>query len=175
MIRSANRADLPRLLEIYTPYVVGETVSFECEPPSLEEFCRRFERITAVYPWLVFEEEGEIKGYAYLSRAFERKAYRFVADLSVYVDRSAQKKGYGTALVLAVEEIARRQGVCSLYALITEENRLSVAFHEGLGFSRIALLPDCGYKFGRWLSVVWYEKRLSFGQPEELVPCPELS
>ncbi|MBO4989937.1 MAG: N-acetyltransferase [Clostridia bacterium] len=174
MIRAATSADLPRLLEIYAPYVSEETASFEYDPPSLQAFEERFERITAFYPWLVLEEEGMLKGYAYLSRAFERKAYRFLADLSVYIERSEVGKGYGRALVSAIEEIAKRQHICALYAIITAENKGSISFHERMGFSHVATLPDCGYKFGRWLSVVWYEKRLSFGEPQELIAYRDL-
>ena len=75
MIRSAVRADVPRLLAIYAPYIQKTCITFEYEVPSLEEFTARFDRITAKYPWIVWEEDGKILGYAYADTAFSRAAY----------------------------------------------------------------------------------------------------
>ncbi|MBO5525899.1 MAG: N-acetyltransferase [Clostridia bacterium] len=174
MIRDAKREDLPGILEIYAPYVTESTVSFEYEVPSLKAFEERFERITAFYPWLVCEIDGKVVGYAYLSRAFERKAYRFMADLSVYVDLGERGKGYGRALVEKIEEIAKKQRLCAIYAIVTEENGASKAFHEKMGYERMAIFPQSGYKFGKWLSVLWYRKKLFDGNPEELLSYREV-
>lgn len=174
MIRNATKEDLARILEIYTPYITEMTTSFEYEIPSKETFEKRFESITQFYPWLVMEVDGKIVGYAYLSRAFERKAYRFIADLSVYLDLSERGKGYGKALVEEIESIARRMNLCMIYSLITEENTASVAFHEKMGYRYMATFPKSGYKFGKWLSVVWYEKRLS-DETNEIISYTELS
>ena len=83
--RLASPSDLPAMLAIYRPYVERDTASFEYETPSPEEFAARFGRIAADFPWYVAEESGVVVGYAYASRAFERAAYRWDADLSVYI------------------------------------------------------------------------------------------
>ena len=72
MIRFALESDVPAMLAIYAPYVQHTTVSFEYEVPSPEEFIRRFRSITEQFPWLVWEEDGQVLGYAYAAKPFER-------------------------------------------------------------------------------------------------------
>ena len=159
MIRLATEADLPEILEIYGPYILNTTASFEYTVPSLEEFTARFRGITAHFPWLVWEEAGTILGYAYASHPFHRAAYRWCAESSIYLLPSAQGRGIGKRLQLTLEEILKLQGYGVLYAVITSENTASLAFHERLGYTVTAELPGCGYKFGRNLGITWLEKR----------------
>ena len=158
--RLATRADVPAMLAIYRPYVEADTASFEYETPSLAAFEARFEAITADFPWYVAEEDGAVVGFAYASRPFERAAYRYLAELSVYVRADCRGHGAGRGLYGLLERDLTDMGYVSAWALITKENRASVAFHERLGYRLMAEMPDAGYKFGRWLSVVWYRKDL---------------
>ena len=161
MIRMATVADIPAMLEIYGPYVLNTTYSFEYTVPTQEEFTRRFLSITAQFPWLVWEEQGSVLGYAYGSLPFERAAYAWSGEVSVYLAPQAQKKGIGRMLYTALEAIMKEQGYRRLYAIITEENTGSLAFHKRLGYHTQAVFPNCGMKFQRWLGVVWMEKKLS--------------
>ena len=158
--RLAERADVPAMREIYRPYVERDTASFEYETPSPEAFAARFEAVTADFPWYVAEENGVVVGFAYASRAFARAAYRWDADLSVYLSTPFHGRGAGRALYGLLERDLAAMGYVNAYALITKENAASVAFHERLGYRLLAELPAAGYKFGRWLSVVWYGKTL---------------
>lgn len=175
-IREATEQDLPAMLEIYRPFVEHTTVSFEYACPSPEEFRQRFLGITAQFPWLVWEEDGVVLGYAYGSRPFERIAYHWCAESSVYLAPSAQGRGVGRALYAALEDILTRQGYRVLYGLITEENEVSRKFHEALGFTLCGHFRHAGYKNGKWLDVVWMDKRLQpDGNPEKLpIPWKEL-
>ena len=94
-IRPANIADLPRILEIYGPYVENTAISFEYTVPALEAFTQRFLDITAQFPWLVWEEEGAVLGYAYGSAPFERAAYQWSAEASIYLCPEACGRGIG--------------------------------------------------------------------------------
>lgn len=163
-IRKAREEDLSRMLEIYRPYVEHTTVSFEYETPSLDAFRQRFLEHTVQFPWLALEEDGRILGYAYAGAPWERAAYRWCAEISIYLAESARGKGWGRQLLQALEKILEWQGYRVLYALVTTENEGSVAFHETLGYKLTATLPDCGCKMGRWLGVYYLEKRL--GKPE---------
>ena len=165
MIRFAKASDLPQILEIYSPYVLHTAVSFEYTVPSLEEFTQRFQDITQQFPWLVWEENGKILGYAYGSLPFSRAAYRWCAASSIYLASNAHGKGIGRKLYTALEELLRRQGYRKTYAIITSDNPGSLRFHEKTGFRFIAEFPDCGFKFGKVYSVVWMEKLLN---PEEI-------
>ncbi len=160
MIRIATEADVPAILSIYAPYILSTTVTFEYDVPTKEEFLARFRSITARFPWLVWEEDGRILGYAYASAPFQRAAYAWCAEPSVYLRPESRGKGIGKRLYAALEALLRQQGFQVLLALITEENSASVRFHQRCGYTLRAVLPDCGLKFGRWLGVTWMEKRL---------------
>ena len=102
MIRIAREQDIPAMLEIYAPYVENTTYSFEYDVSCRKTFTQRFFAITAQFPWLVWEEEGKILGYAYGSPPFERAAYRWCAEDSIYLLPEAQGRGIGTRLCRAL-------------------------------------------------------------------------
>ncbi len=175
MIQPATKNDVAALLSIYAPYIQTTTYTFEYEVPTLEQFTDRFLSITAEYPWLLWEENGQILGYAYGSRAFERTAYSWDADMSIYLAPEAKGRGIGKALYLAVEEILYRQGYHVLYGLVTNTNPASCAFHKALGYREFARHEKTGFKFGQWLDLIWFEKRLRTGDPTGFpVPWPQL-
>ena len=159
MIRFATAADVPRMLEIYAPYILNTAYTFEYTVPTAEEFTRRFEAYTRQCPWLVWEENGVVLGYAYGSLPFDRAAYSWCAEVSCYLSPEIHGRGIGRKLYAVLEEILWRQGYRVLYSLITSENTGSLAFHEKVGYATCAEFPGCGVKFGRWLGVVWMEKR----------------
>lgn len=167
MIRAAELSDVEQILEIYAPYVRSSTATFEYDVPDLDTFTRRFLDITQQFPWLVWEEDGEILGYAYGSRAFERAAYGWDADLSIYLRQGCSGRGIGRALYETLEQRLAAQGYYVLYGLVTSANAGSCAFHEAMGYREAMRLPACGFKFGQWYDVIWYEKRLKTGNPEQ--------
>ena len=172
MLRLAEPADLGRILEIYAPYVTDTTVSFEYTVPTPEAFSQRFESITAQFPWLVWEQEGRILGYAYASAPFERAAYRWCAEPSIYLCPEAAGPGIAQKLYQALEWILQEQGSQVPSSLITSENGRSLPSHEKMGYHFRAELPECGYKFDRWLGVIWMEKRLKIVQSPSRPPIP---
>ena len=161
MIRVATVDDIPAILNIYAPYIETSTATFEYDVPCLRSFTQRFLGIIEKYPWLVWEENGEILGYAYASAPYERAAFSWCAEPSVYLKPEAKGRGIGKALYKVLEEILKKQGYQVLYALITDENTASICFHERCGYVQKVHFPDCGFKFGKWLGLVWMEKRLT--------------
>ena len=174
-IRLATKADLLQILAIYAPYVENTTFSFEYEPPTPAEFENRFSHITAQFPWLVWEENGEILGYAYASAPFSRAAYRWCAEPSIYLAPHARRKGIGKALYAALEELLRLQGYRTAYAIITSGNPDSIAFHKAMGYSYLAEFPDCGFKHGAWCGITWMEKLLNPVEMPSNFPKPYFS
>ena len=160
MIRIATEADVPAILDIYAPYVTDTTITFEYAVPAMDAFLLRFRNIIRDFPWLVWEEDGEILGYAYACRPFERAAYSWCAEPSIYLRSEIRGRGIGAKLYLALEEILKLQGYHVLLALITGENLPSLRFHEKLGYAVSGELKNSGFKFGRWCSVFWLEKRI---------------
>ena len=162
MIRIATQADVPQMLAIYAPYIENTTCTFEYDVPTEEEFLQRFRNLTVRFPWLVYEEDGKILGYAYGSAPFERTAYRWCAEDSIYLHPAAHRRGIGTHLLSALEKVLFYQGFQRIYALITAENEHSIVFHKKLGYALRGELPGAGIKFGRRVGVVWMDKSVSF-------------
>ena len=165
MIRAASLRDADRLLEIYGWYVENTAVSFEYVPPSTEEFRKRISRVQEKYPWLVLEEDGGIRGYAYAAAFHSRAGFSRCCEVSIYLDRDARGRGYGRKLYEALESELKGMGILNLYACIadpvTEDEYLTHAserFHRRLGFITAGIFHRCGYKFGRWYNMIWMEK-----------------
>ncbi len=169
-VRQATVQDVPQILEIYAPYVENTAISFEYEVPSLNAFTRRFLGITEQFPWLVWEEDGLILGYAYGSLPFERAAYQWCAEASVYLCPQAQGRGIGKQLYAALEQRLQAQGYRKVYAIITTANEKSIAFHRAVGYRHTATMPDCGFKLGQWHGTVWMEKDLNTWQTPPSTP-----
>ena len=175
MLRIAREADLPEMLEIYAPYVLNTTVSFEYTPPSPAEFRRRFTEYTKQFPWLVWEEGDRILGYAYASAPFTREAYQWCAEPTIYLRREAQGRDIARKLYAVLEEILFSQGYQVLYSLVCGENIPSLRFHEKNGYRIRAEFPRQGFKQGRWLGLCWLEKRLKAVESPSQPPVSWLS
>lgn len=172
MIRNATEADVAQILAIYTPYILTTTITFEYEVPTEAEFTQRFLDITRQFPWLVWEENGQILGYAYASAPYSRAAYGWCAEPSVYLLPQAQGRGIGRKLYAALEYCLTLQGYHLLYALVTDENEKSMNFHRAAGFFLRSAFPNCAYKFGRSLGVNWLEKRINPIEIPRAAPTP---
>ena len=175
MIRPACETDIPAILEIYAPYILTSTATFEYEVPSPELFTQRFRSITAQFPWLVWVEDGCILGYAYASAPYERAAFSWCAEPSVYLRPEARGRGIAAKLYAVLEKLLEIQGYQVLYALITAQNQESLRFHEKAGYRFMVEFPRCGFKFGRWLGLVWMEKRLKIVESPSAFPVSWLS
>ena len=154
IIRNIKKEDIRRCVEIYNYYIINSTVTFEEQPLTEARFAERVERISADYPYLVV-------GYAYLDKYNERSAYRFTADLSIYLDNSCVSHGVGSRLLAEIEKAARERGIVNILSLITEENAVSVAFHGKHGFEPVGKLEKVGFKMDKWLDVLFYQKKLN--------------
>ena len=173
-IRVASPEDAAALLAIYAPYVEKTSISFEYSVPTLSEFRQRIVEILKRYPWLVYEENGRILGYAYGGPDRTRDAYQWMAEVSVYVSEEARGKGIGTALYEVLLSLLQKQNFNLCTALITEGNAPSAAFHEKFDFKEIGTIEKAGYKNGAWHGMTTYQKDLSDYAipPKAIVPFP---
>ena len=176
-VRFAVKEDAAAILRIYETYIKNTTVTFEVEVPTVSAFEERMERITAQFPWLVCEIDGKVAGYAYASKHGERAAYRWSADLSVYIDEKYHRRGIAAALYEAVQAFLRAQGYYTVYAGVSTPNPKSEAFHTAMGFRNLGEFKNVGHKLGQWCGVAWYELPLAaYGDtPKEAVAVGELS
>ena len=169
-VRLATPDDARRLCSIYSHYVERTTASFEYISPSVDEFERRMRAFSEKCPYLVFCEGKEILGYAYAHPAFERAAYAWCAETTIYLDRRAKGRGIGRVLYRALIDLLSLQGYKILYAVVVAENVESCVFHQKNGFRPFATFAKTGYKLGRWLDVVWYERVLGEFQNGAVAP-----
>jgi L-amino acid N-acyltransferase YncA len=163
-IRVAAAADAPRIAQIYAPIVRDTFISFETEPPDAAEIARRIAATLPTHPWLVAEHlDTGVIGYAYASRHQERAAYRWSANVTVYLDEAARGRGLGRRLYAVLVDLLRRQGFRSLFAGIALPNPASVALHEAVGFEPLGVYRDVGFKLGAWRDVGWWRLGLADG------------
>lgn len=157
-VRLATPEDGAALAEIYRPAVAARATSFELDPPDAAEMARRVSATLQQYPWLVFEEDGQVVGYAYASRHRERAAYQWTVEVSAYVQDGVHRKGVGRALYDSLFRVLALQGYHRAFAGITLPNDASVGFHTALGFTRVGVYHRIGWKFGTWHDVLWLER-----------------
>jgi phosphinothricin acetyltransferase len=159
-LRGVLPADATSLLEIYRPYIERTAISFETQPPSTEEFITRIGQVTQKFPWMVCQHGKRLVGYAYASQHRDRAAYRWSADVAVYVDQNHHRQGLGRHLYTSLIAELKRLGYFNAFAGITLPNEKSVGLHEAMGFRPIGVYKSVGYKLGKWHDVGWWQLRL---------------
>ena len=156
-IRLATEADLPSINEIYNHYVAHSTCTYQEDPSTLDERRAWFAAHGPHHPVTVYEEDGQVIGWASLSRFHPRSAYRNTVENSVYVRHDLHGRGIGSALLADSIERARELGHRTILALIDADQAASIAVHLKFGFQQVARLRQVGFKFGRWLDVVYLQ------------------
>jgi phosphinothricin acetyltransferase len=157
----ATPDDAEACLAIYAPVVRDTVISFETVPPALAEMRERIASNLEYAPWLVYEEDGLVLGYAYASKFRPRLAYRWAVEGSYYFAPEARGKGLGFATASLLHELLRLQGFQSVYDVIALPNPASERLSEKLGKRRVGVLPKAGFKLGQWVDVAYWHMELS--------------
>jgi phosphinothricin acetyltransferase len=160
-VRRATLADTAGINAVYNPFILETPATFETAPID-EAARRRWLEVRAENPrWPVFvaEAAGSVIGFANASPFDERAAYETSVKVSIFIAPAAQGKGAGRALYQTLFEALGRADVHRAYAGIVAPNPASVRLHERFGFSHVATYDEVGRKFGRYYSVMWFEKR----------------
>jgi L-amino acid N-acyltransferase YncA len=161
VIRPAIAADACALADIYNHYIDETIITFEEQPVSPSDIAERITEVAAApLPWLVYQHEDRIVGYAYASKWKGRCAYRFSVETTVYLALSSIGKGIGTELYQALLTQLKTLGLHVAIGGIALPNAASVALHEKFGFSKVAHFPEVGFKFGRWIDVGYWQLTL---------------
>ena len=168
-VRPSTDADLPAITAIYGWNVLNGLGTFEEIPPDLAEMTRRRTSfLDKGMPYLVAEQDGLVLGYAYAGPFRLRAAYRYTVEDSVYVGSGAVGKGVGKALLTALIAACEALGLRQMCAVIGDSgNAASIALHAAMGFEQRGLFPAMGYKFGRWVDLVWMQRPLNGGGSRE--------
>ncbi len=161
-IRPASRNDLPAILEIYNEAVLNTTATYDYDPRTLEHRVAWFEdHEKHDYPvFVAVVEDDRIAGWSSLNRYHDRNGYQFTTENSVYVAADQRGKGVGTLLMPPLIQAARERGLHAILAGIDAQNEASIRLHVNFGFEKVAHFRQVGFKFGRWLDVVYMERLL---------------
>ncbi len=161
-ISDATEADLAGLLGIYNEVIATSTAIYSDVPVTLEERRQWWRSRTAQgYPVLAARDAHGVAGFATFGDFRAWPGYRFTVEHSVHVRANGRGQGVGTLLVQALLPRAAALGKHVMMAGVDADNAASIRFHERLGFERSGHLREVGYKFGRWLDLVFLQRRIS--------------
>jgi L-amino acid N-acyltransferase YncA len=161
MIREARPADAAAIAAIYNHYIEHTMITFEVDVLTDDDMRARIAKVQASgYPWLVWDEAGVARGYAYASQFRERAAYAHSAEATVYFASDSTRQGFGSALYGELVSRLRAGGTHLVVSGIALPNEASVRLHESLGFTRVGAFSEIGRKFGRWIDVGFWQLRL---------------
>jgi L-amino acid N-acyltransferase YncA len=163
-IRLALAGDLPAINAIYNHYVLHSTCTYQEVPERLRDRREWFRHHREKHPVIVARAGGEIVGWGSLSPFHARCSYRYTVENSVYVHHQHLRRGIGSILLRHLIARARRAGHHAIIAAIDGEQKGSVALHARFDFKKTGHFNQVGFKFGRWLDVVYME--LILGQPK---------
>ncbi|MEW6156191.1 MAG: N-acetyltransferase family protein [Verrucomicrobiota bacterium] len=159
-IRPATHQDLEGILEIYNEAVLNTTATYDYEPRTLEHRVAWFEdHVRTNYPvFVAVTLEGRVVGWSALNRYHDRMGYRFTTENSVYVAADMRGQGIGKMLLPPLIDGAKQRGLHAILAAIDAQNEVSIRLHARFGFETVGHFKQVGFKFGRWLDVIYMER-----------------
>ncbi len=159
MIRNATPDDSRAICEIYNYYILNSHATFETESLEVPEMEKRISRVVdeLALPWLVLTDDQKIMGYAYATQWKGRAAYLHTVETTIYLHQDTFGEGLGSKLYGKLMDQLKKSHFHSILGGIALPNDASVALHEKLGFVKVGLLKDVGYKFGRWIDVGYWQ------------------
>ncbi|MEE9325771.1 MAG: N-acetyltransferase family protein [Cocleimonas sp.] len=159
-IRSVTKNDAVSICSIYNYYIEYSAISFEEETVSVNGMQQRITEYSSKHPWLVYEIDGEVVAYAYVTLWKSRSAYRFTLESTIYAAHDLKEKGVGTQLYQALFNRLGNNEIHSLMAVIALPNQVSVGLHEKMGFKKVAHFHEVGFKKSQWVDVGYWQKLL---------------
>ena len=156
-IRPATESDLVAINDIYNHYVLHSTCTYQEKLEPLEGREQWFLNRGTQHPVIVAVIDGQVTGWGSLSAYHERSAYRHTVENSVYVHHQHHRRGIGSLLLQELIVRARSLGHRAIIAGIDAEQAASVALHARCRFEKVGHFKQVGFKFGRWLDVIYME------------------
>jgi L-amino acid N-acyltransferase YncA len=165
LIRPSRDEDIAAITAIYRHHVLTGTGTFEIDPPSEADMAsRRADVLAKGLPYLVAEVDQQVVGFAYCNWFRPRAAFRFSAEDSIYMASDKHRQGLGRALLVELCARAERAGIRKMIAVIGDSaNAGSIGVHRSIDFTHAGVVSSCGWKFNRWLDMVFMEKVLGAG------------
>lgn len=168
VVRPADTADLAAIQAIYAHHVGTGTGTFEeAAPDEVDMAARRDAILARGLPYLVADSGDAVVGFAYAAQFRPRSAYRFTVEDSIYVHPDAVGSCVGRALLGQLIARCEALGYRQMVAVIGDSaNHRSIRLHQRAGFVEAGRLLSAGFKFGRWLDVVFMQRGLDGADPE---------
>lgn len=160
MIRQISATDVAKILPIYNFHVENTIVTFDLIPLSVQQYAEKVLRIAKEYPFLVFEDNNEIVGYAYASTWRPKPAYKQTVESTVYVKNNTQGKQIGTKLYTELLKQLKEKNYKVVIGGISLPNETSIKFHEKFGFEKVGHFSKVGKKFDQWVDVAFWQLNL---------------
>lgn len=164
-LRAARPGDCDAMSAIYNHYVINDTCTYQEESETVAERQLWLSKHDEAHPVLVAESGGQVIGWAALSAFRERSGYRYTVEDSLYLHHAWRGRGIGSLLLCDLMSRARQFGYHTIIAGISAEQEPSIALHRKYGFVEVARLREVGYKFGRWLDVLFLQLSLTSFEP----------
>ncbi len=159
-IRPATERDLETINDIYNYYVVHSTCTYQEQLEPIESRQQWFEHHDEKHPVTVAIEEGQVIGWGSLSSYHPRSAYRLTVENSIYIDHRHHRRGVGSAILRDLIERAKSLGYHTMIAGADGEQAASIGLHTKFGFEKVGHLKQVGFKFNRWLDVIFMQLML---------------
>lgn len=157
-LRPYQPQDTQAILDIINYNIINSTALYDYNIRSYEQQKAILEeKINKYFPVIVAEENGKVVGFGMYSEFRFREAYKYTVEHSVYVDNDYHGKGIGKLLLQELIQLAKKQKLHTMIAVIDAENQSSVDFHEKFGFKTVGIIKESGYKFDRWLHSVFMQ------------------
>ncbi len=162
-IRAARAGDLPDVREIYNHYVANSVVTFDEKRSTHRYWREKFATLSQLnLPFLVaVTPSNQVIGYVLVQPWAAKSAYRYTAEVSIYLGPGAGGKGLGTALMQSLIDACERIRLREIVAVISDTGaEASIRLHEKFGFVEVGRMGRVGFKFGRSLGTVYLQKSL---------------
>lgn len=157
-IRQAEEKDISRILEIINYEILNSTVVYHYKERTLKQQIDWFkEKNKNKFPVFVAEKNNEILGFGTYGIFRPWEAYKFSVEHSIYVDKDSRGLGIGKILMTELINLATNEGYHTIIAGIDVSNKKSIEFHENFGFKEIGTFKEIGFKFNRWLDLVFMQ------------------
>ena len=161
-IRDATIDDVPEILEIFNYEIVNTQHVYLYDPWTLDYATSWFQDIKGKgFPFIVAVEDDRVIGYSYFTTFRAREAYNRTVEYSVYIHQAHRRKGIARLLVTELIDMAKAEGYHTMIGGLDSANTKSMAFHESLGFKKVAHFSSVARKFDTWLDLVFYQLMLN--------------
>ncbi|WP_445733632.1 GNAT family N-acetyltransferase [Mariniflexile sp.] len=157
MMRLVTVEDAQQIVDIYNYYVMNSIVTLDLVPFSVKDFEEKIKTISNDFPFIVYEVNNEVWGYAYANTFRTKPAYKNTVELTVYIKHTELGKQIGKKLYSELLLQLKNQNYHVVIGGLTLPNDASVKLHENFGFEKVAHFKEVGYKFDKWHDVGFWQ------------------